>query len=156
MASYDEFDDDDQDNEPTPGDLRKALQKANRELAKLREAEASRASKTRDEALAAIIAQKKLSPKVAALVPKDLATDALANWFTENAEIFGTSAPSEGTSEQQDVKPDTSGLDAMNAAQAGAAPAGNGSGDDVIAAISNAKDDQEVWQILRGAGVAIT
>lgn len=106
---------DDDTEESNPGDLRKALEKANREkadlLAKLKDAEA----KARRADITEVLQGLGLKPKVAKLIPSDVepTKDAIEAWVKDYEDVFGAlktdaSAPAATTVDSGEPEANTS------------------------------------------------
>lgn len=98
-VNWDSDEDDEFDGEEnskpdnTPKGLRAHAKKLEKENAEFRRQLEEFQASTRKAALSDAIKAKNLNPKIAALVPKDVATDKLDEWLTEYGDVFGAAAP---------------------------------------------------------------
>lgn len=83
-------------------DLRKQLKEAQQRSKQFEEELSQTKSQVRERSLSDILQSKGLNPKVAKFVPTDVeGEDAVNEWLTENAELFGATPVSEsGVSEE--------------------------------------------------------
>lgn len=126
MSGYDEnYDDDYGQNGGAPADLRKALEKANKqlaELAKAREADAARIAefeaKAKSQSLASLLEGKGVKPGLSRWLEKDNVEpteDAVSKWLEENGEFFNVApkAPAEGETQETPATPPTNPLEGL-------------------------------------------
>lgn len=140
-AEYDEYDDNDSD---LPKKLRAVIKELRKENSDLQSKYESLNTESRTRVLGDAIRDRGLSPKIAALVPKDIDNDALDAWLDEYGDVFGTAAPAS----QQDPNAAVAAATRRIAdAQAGAVSTPTG---DILAAIEGAADMDELMQVLKG------
>lgn len=120
----------------------KDLQKENGTLSsQVEEFKATVRTKTLSDAIAA----KNLNPKIAALVPKDLADDQLDDWLTEYGDVFGGPP----AAQQQDANAATAAeATRMAQVEAGASHAIAG---DLVSRINQAESWDELQAILQSS-----
>lgn len=100
-------------------------------------------SAMRKQTLAQVIESKGLNPKIAGIVPKDLQDDALDEWLTEYAEVFG--GPTAGS--QQDPNAAVAAeASRMAMAQQGAS---SGNPGDPLTRINEAQNWDELNAVLK-------
>lgn len=92
MSDYEYDDDDQQGNTPTPKALRDALAKANKELEKLREANADLSKKAGEATLSSIFKDKAVPANIQRWMKRDEVDptpEAVDKWLEENGADFG-------------------------------------------------------------------
>lgn len=108
--------DDDDTNEPTPGDLRKALEKANKKNSDLEALVKQLEARARKADINEVLQDLKLPAKVSKLIPSDVepTKEAVKAWAEEFADVIGFSAeapagtPTETETAPQNAAPSVS------------------------------------------------
>lgn len=116
MGGYVWVDDEDEDEETTPpvkvSDLpegaRKHYRKVERELAEAKKKLAEQEKAVRVSSVADVVKAKGFDPKVAGLIPSDLAVDAVEKWLDDNGSMFA-----KATTEDPGKAPEPSTMDPM-------------------------------------------
>ena len=80
---YDEYEDDFDNNDGGPANLRKALKKAEKQRTELEEQLSSMKANLRDRSVKDVLETKGVNPKIAAFIPREMETsEQIATWLT--------------------------------------------------------------------------
>lgn len=149
MAENDEFDG---NEDETPKDLRKQIEKANKTIKELEGELEKHTAKDRTRTISDYLSGKDLSPKVAGFVPASIATDdaSLDAWLTEYGDVFGAPKAAEASDAEGEVDDETKAAhERVAAATAGAPPATKLT--DIEARIKAATTKEELDAVLASA-----
>jgi hypothetical protein len=145
---YQDFDDEELESEDG-GDLvtqlRRATKKKDKQLKELMEELSSIKTAQRTNSIKSVLAERNLNPKIANFIPADLdaSPEAIDNWVTENAEVFGLQV------QKQEVVPDIATLRQIDAIAANSqVPVG---GLDDFLRIDQAMSAEEIINMINGA-----
>jgi hypothetical protein len=150
---YGEFDDESNNMR----DLRRALKKAQKENAAIKQQAEEALGALRERSVKDALTSQGLNPKIAAFIPRDVAADQIDGWLKEYGDVFGVApqapAPDGGQATGQPAPPATyseADLAALNAIE-GAAVGGvqAGSAGDVASKIAGATTEAELTALLR-------
>lgn len=136
--------------EPSGKGLRAQLEKALAEKAELEKKFSEVSGKVRQQELASVLSAKGVNAKVAKFIPSDVeGEDAITNWLTENADIFGFQVQVEGGKQQAAEAPsgppvDPETVQATRRIQQLGTTSGPSRLADIEAQIRNADSDAEV------------
>jgi hypothetical protein len=156
----DDFDlEDDMDETPqrSKGDdvikkLRRAERAKDKQLKEL-QAELETLRKFQKESVVAKVLQEKgVNPKVAKFIPGDvdLSPESISSWLDDNAELFGVSAPSNGSEQSNANAADLAALRQMDAVTSGALNPDDIN--DAFSSINNAQSAEELLNFLYSQG----
>lgn len=160
MSQYDddEYGDEFDDESNNMRDLRRALKKAQKENAAIKQQAEEALGALRERSVKDALTSQGLNPKIAAFIPRDVAADQIDGWLKEYGDVFGVAAPQApapdgGQATGQPAPPatfSTADLAALNAIE-GAAVGGvqAGSAGDVASKIAGATTEAELTALLR-------
>lgn len=109
-TEFDEYDDDDEFEQNAPKDLRRALNKANKEKAELAQKVDDLMKQVRTQTLASILNEKKVPAKIQRWIKRDeveATPEAVQKWLDENGEDFGYKPEDEKPVETKETKVET-------------------------------------------------
>lgn len=162
MANDWDYDDDDNTDSSGRGNdndssalrsLRKAEKEKSKALAEALEKLAAVEARERDRTIKDAFTAKGLNPKIAGLVPKDIAADAIDQWVTDYADVFGVTPPAPSQDNPEGSNPVDNGLvDAMSriGEATGSIQPNNGSPQNLEARILAAQTLEELNMIVHG------
>lgn len=160
MSEYDDLYDNDTSTDQDSNLVKKLRSKIDELSSRAKELEEQNQSligAQRKQSIESVVAARGLPPKVAALIPSNLdpTEENIDGWLQEFGDVF--SVQSKQDAGQVQAQPtvvgsaaDAEALRRMNAAQEGAAPTSNVSGD-VLSQIESAGSLDELMSVLRGA-----
>ena len=146
---YQDFDEEELESEETGGDLvsqlRKATKKKDKQLKELMDELSSIKSSQRTNSIKSVLAERNLNPKIANFIPADLdaSPEAIDNWVTENAEVFGLQV------QKQEVTPDVATLRQIDAIAANSQISAGGVDD--FLRIDQATSAEDIINMINGA-----
>lgn len=153
MSDFDFDDDSFEDAQGDSGAVRE-LRKAYKALQKqLKEATAENEAlkvSVRERSVKDVLASKGLPEKIAKFIPSD-ATSAedVEAWITENGDVFGVQAETEGQPQQEPTDPNLEAWQRVSATQSGGQPFSNDP-DQLAALINSAAGPEELNKVLFG------
>ena len=139
-TEYDALFDEDNDSAELPKKLRAKIKELQKERDELASRFAGIEAAQRKQTLSESIAQRGLNPKIAAFVPAEVEGEALDEWLSEYADVFGAQPT------QQKDNPQAAEINRMNALQQGATAAPPA---DIMARIDAAESEEELLALLR-------
>jgi hypothetical protein len=152
MSEYD--DDDYTDGTDLVKKLRAKIDELSKSAKELQaENDALKASE-RKRSVATVLESRGYNPKIAAFIPADLdpTEENLSEWLSEYGDVFGGASPEQEDNQPARIVNDAAQADAirrMGAAESGSMPSIQAS-NDVLAAIAEAKNMDELMGILNG------
>jgi hypothetical protein len=151
MADYDYEDEElDDTKENLIKDLRKQLKALSKEKSELSQELSSYKTQAREKSVSQILEAKGVSPKVAKFLPSDLeGEEAISTWLDENADIFGYSVETTGTTANVDDSEKQAANRLRSISESASTP---NKVDDIETRLKNAKTEDEInaiWEESR-------
>jgi len=149
MARYDDDEEDEFSNDgSTLADVRRALRASEKKNKQLEQELGSFRIESRKTALAKVIAEKNLNPKIAGLVPKDLSDAEVTDWLDEYGELFAGTAPAQVEDSEPAAQAPEGSAQFNEVANTGSSPASDEG--QLMARILSAKTKEDLDLLVHG------